>query len=194
MVRSKITVPLPYVFELTSRGINDLHITSDVFLAIECTELIFGLIGDFSDVEFVIADGQQVIIHVLENEIRDCSIRAGGITQAIAIVQIASVNQEEVHAKTSGLALHVAREGHKISPVCAIVLLLEVTFQPSMCIRGVHEIQLAPLQRGSGLSGSHLSFGLHASDISRRSIVLSRSIAIIASRRQSENCSQRDQI
>lgn len=44
------------------------------------------------------------------------------------------IDQKQVNAHAVGLALHVAREGHDIAPVGAIVGFLEVTLQPAMGI------------------------------------------------------------
>lgn len=47
------------------------------------------------------------------------------------------VDQKQVNTKFASFLLHVLCEADKVAPVSAVVLLLDVSFKPSMGIRGV---------------------------------------------------------
>lgn len=54
------------------------------------------------------------------------------------------VDKQQVDSQVASLFLHVRCETDKITPVGSIILLLDVTFEPSMSVSCLKEIDLAP--------------------------------------------------
>ena len=75
---------------------------------------------------------------------------------------LTSINQKEFHSIASSLLLHVFDEAGKVTPICTIVVFLEMSFKPAMCICRVNEVQLAPGKGCFGTGRSIQCVRLHA--------------------------------
>jgi hypothetical protein len=69
LLGSKVTVLCPDVLELLGSRIHDLHIAREVLVAVHFREIAKGLVGDLGNIELVVANGQEIVINVLENRI-----------------------------------------------------------------------------------------------------------------------------
>ena len=79
-------IPVSDVLELLRRWIQDLDIGCQVVFAIGLCELAECLICDGRDVKFMIANGQDIIVNVLEDRVGDVSVDTGGVRNAISVV------------------------------------------------------------------------------------------------------------
>lgn len=82
------------------------------------------------------------------------------------------VHKQKIDSQVSRLLLHVLREAHIVTPICAVVLLFDVSLEPSMRIRGMQEIDLAPFERPPGPGRRVLSIGLHPPDMARKNDIM----------------------
>lgn len=65
--------------------------------------------------EFMVPNAEKIIVDVLENDIGDVAIGGGGIAEAGAIMQIASVNEKKVDVVVDSSLVHVLDERHKVT-------------------------------------------------------------------------------
>jgi len=66
-LRSEVSVLLADVFELTGAWIPDLDIAGKISLPVGFGELVEGLVGNLRDVEFVVSDGQEIVVELLKD-------------------------------------------------------------------------------------------------------------------------------
>jgi hypothetical protein len=83
---SKVTVTSSNVFKLASCRVPYLHIASKVLVAVDFGEVAKRLVGDFCNIKFVVSNGQQVVIKVFEDGIRDVSIWSRCIAESSTIM------------------------------------------------------------------------------------------------------------
>lgn len=88
LIGGEVPILRPDVLELTGLRVHDLYIARDVLVTISFGELVECLVCNFSNVELVVADGEQVVVEVLEDDIRHVAIGHGRIAQTSAVVQI----------------------------------------------------------------------------------------------------------
>lgn len=145
----KVTILRANILELLCSWIHDLDVTREVFVAIHFGEVVECLIGNFSHIKLVIPDGQQIVVDILKNRVRNVAVGCGRITQASPIMQVLrmsalihihgcmiriimlaypSIDQKQIYTKSFCFLFHVLRKAHIVSPVGSIVLLLDVTF------------------------------------------------------------------
>jgi len=74
LLGSEIAVVLSDILELSSGWVDDLDIGRQVAVTVDLAELVEGLVGDGRDVQLMVADGQQVVINVLENWVGQLSV------------------------------------------------------------------------------------------------------------------------
>lgn len=77
-------------------------------------------------------------------------------------VEHTAVNEKQVDSESVSLFSHMLDEGGIVSPVSAVVMLLQMSLEPSVGIGGVQEVDLAPFERSLGFRERSLSFRLHA--------------------------------
>lgn len=82
----EITVTSSDVLELASSWVHDLHIASEILVSVDLGEVVKSLVGDLGNIKLVIADGQQVVVDVFENDIRDVAIGRRRIAKSRAIM------------------------------------------------------------------------------------------------------------
>ena len=71
-------------------------------------------------------------------------------------------------------------EANVVTPVRTIILLLDMTFKPSMGVGSMHKIDLTPFERRLGCCGRVLRVRLHPSNVSGQDdIVFQRSVATV---------------
>jgi hypothetical protein len=74
------------VFKLASGRVDDLHIASEILVTIDLGEVAEGLVGDLGDIEFMVADSQQIVVDVLEDWVGYDAVRGRCVAEARAIV------------------------------------------------------------------------------------------------------------
>lgn len=84
----EIAILLTDILELASGVVENLHIASDVPFAIDFGKLGEGLVYNVGDIELVIANGEQIVLHIFEDGVGHSATRSRGITKASAVVQI----------------------------------------------------------------------------------------------------------
>ena len=62
LLRGEVTVTRPNVLKLASSGVLDLHIASEILVAINLGEVVECLICDFGNIELMVSNGQQIVI------------------------------------------------------------------------------------------------------------------------------------
>lgn len=143
MIGREVAVSRSDVLEFPGSRVDDLNVTRDVAIPVHLTELIECLIGNLAHVQFVVAynvsdtrigmsvlattDGQKIVIDILEDRIREGSIRGCSVTQAIAIMEVAlniasarpnalkisiskstGIDEQQINAKIAGLVFHMS--------------------------------------------------------------------------------------
>lgn len=181
-------------------AVEDLHVGRDIPVAIVAGDVVEGLIGDFRNIEFVVANREKVVVDVLKDRIGVLASETGRIREAGAVVEIAftslavalqrshnalrgeltSVNKQQIDSQLLRLRLHVPRERHKVTPIGSIVLLLKMSLQPAMGISRLQEVDLPPFKLASRSVSSILRIGLHATDDTLVGDEVGRSIAGVA--------------
>jgi hypothetical protein len=80
LLRGKVTVTGADVLKLASSRVDDLHIAGKILVSIDFGEVAKSLICNLRDVKLVVANGQQVVIDVFEDDVRDVAIGGCCIT------------------------------------------------------------------------------------------------------------------
>lgn len=155
----------------------------------------------------MLTDCQQVILDFVEDGHRLGAILFCSIRKTSAIVQVTSVNKEQVDAQISGSLLHATAKSDKVAPVGAVVLLLQMALEPAVGIgllgvnwrsynqqqrqltHGVEEIDLAPFKGCLWSVCGIGSAGLHALDVTNVLDLVNRPVAIIVATSQ---CARED--
>jgi hypothetical protein len=153
--RGKVSVSGADVFVLARLLVEHLDVGRDISVSPFLGVFVEHLIRDLADVELVIAfvhailarnqtativvtneapltNGQQVILNLVEDGHRVAAVHLGGIREASAVVQVAGINKEQVNSHVASRLPHSAGKGDEITPVGAVVLLLQVTLEPSV--------------------------------------------------------------
>ena len=89
MLCGEVAILLSNILKLSGVGIENLHVAGDVLVSIKGTEIEEGLISDIGEVELMIADGQDVVINVLEDRIGEHTIWRFRIAESVPVVKIA---------------------------------------------------------------------------------------------------------
>ena len=79
---------MPDVLKLARTWIDDLHIACEVLFSVGFGKVTKSLVGNFSNVKLMIANGQYIVVDILENGVRHIAVGSRGITQSSTIVQI----------------------------------------------------------------------------------------------------------
>ena len=82
---------LPDVLELARGVVEDLYVAGEVLGAVVLAELGEGQLGHAGQVELVVADGQHVVGHVLEDGVRQRPVRVLGVAVPVAVVEVPGV-------------------------------------------------------------------------------------------------------
>jgi hypothetical protein len=204
----EVTVTRSDVLELASSWVDDLYIAGEILVSVDLGEVAEGLVGDLGNIELVVSNGQQVVVDIFEDNIRDVAIGRCCITQSCTVVQVLSyvsgiaiflnhvrgpdrpqgnmrntnpcVYKKQVDSETPSFLLHVLSEANVVTPVRTIILLLDMTFKPSMGVGSMHKIDLTPFERRLGCCGRVLRVRLHPSNVSGQDdIVFQRSVAAV---------------
>jgi hypothetical protein len=88
LVSLEVSVLGSNVFKLASSWVNDLHIASEILVAIDFGEIAKGLVGNFGNIEFMVADSQQIVVNILEDWVGYDTIWGRCVAEARAIVQV----------------------------------------------------------------------------------------------------------
>jgi hypothetical protein len=86
LVGFKVSVLGSNVLKLASGRVDNLHIASEVLVAIDFGEVAESLVGDLGDIEFMVTNSQQVVVDVLENGVGYNAVRGSRVTETGAIV------------------------------------------------------------------------------------------------------------
>jgi len=86
LLRGEVTVTRPNVLKLASGRVLDLHIASEILVAINLGEVVEGLVGNFGNIELVVSNGQQIVINVFENGVRDVAIGSRRIAESSTVM------------------------------------------------------------------------------------------------------------
>ena len=79
---------MPDILKLARSWVDDLHIACEVLFPVDFGKVTESLVGNFGNVKLMIANGQDIVVDVLENGVRHVAVGSSGITQSGAIVQI----------------------------------------------------------------------------------------------------------
>ena len=71
MFRGKVTILVANILKLSSFWVYDLHIASEIFIPIDPRKVAEGLVGNFCHIKLVVANSEEIIIHVLKDCIGD---------------------------------------------------------------------------------------------------------------------------
>lgn len=135
----------------------------------------------------MVANCEQVVVYVFEDGVAQDAIETGCVAKTVTVMKIAcraksisnsssnvdcnpkicltSVNKEQVSAVLPSLLLHVLSEAGEVAPIGTIVLLLEMSFEPTVRVGSMEEVELSPFKGTPGLGGCALGAGLHATNI-----------------------------
>lgn len=75
----------------------------------------------------------------------------------------------------------MSRKRHKVAPISTVILLLDMSLQPTVCIGGMHEVDLAPFKLTGRAIRRILSIWLHATNDSVVGYKVCRSITVVTS-------------
>lgn len=67
------------VLKLLSGWVDDLHIAREVLVTIHFREVVESFVGNLGNIEFVVADGEQIVVHVFKDGVRDVAVWLGGV-------------------------------------------------------------------------------------------------------------------
>lgn len=77
---------------------------------------------------------QEIVVDLVKDGHGPAPVDLGGVREAGPVVEVARVDEQQVDAHVAGRLLHAPAERHKVAPVGAVVLLLQVALQPAMRI------------------------------------------------------------
>jgi len=89
MLGSEIAVFRTSILIFAGVAVEDLHIGRNVPVAIVGGDIVEGLVGDFRNIEFVVANREKVVVDVLEDRIGVLASETGRIREAGSVVEIA---------------------------------------------------------------------------------------------------------
>ena len=88
MLGGEIAVLVADIFKLAGRRVDNLNVGRDIAVAVHLGELVEMLVSNLGDIELVVANGEQIVVDVLPNRIRDQPVRVRGIRETSAVVQV----------------------------------------------------------------------------------------------------------
>lgn len=88
MLGSEVTVLSPNILKVACGWIEDLNIAGEILVSINFGEVAERLIRDFGHIKLVVSNGQQIVIHVLKNCIRDVAVRCCRIAEPSTVVEV----------------------------------------------------------------------------------------------------------
>lgn len=88
MFRRKVSILLADVLEVAGGRVDDLHIACHVPLAINFGELVEGLVSNVGHVKLVVSNGEQIVIQILKDGVREETVGRGSITETCTVVKI----------------------------------------------------------------------------------------------------------
>ena len=71
MLRGKVAILVANILKLTSFWVDDLHIASEIFVPIDLRKVTKSLVGNLRHIKLVVANSEEIIIHVLKDCIGD---------------------------------------------------------------------------------------------------------------------------
>ena len=71
MLGGKVTILVADKLKLSSFWVDDLHIASEIFVPIDPRKVTEGLVGNLCHIKLVVANSEEIIIHVLKDCIGD---------------------------------------------------------------------------------------------------------------------------
>lgn len=86
--RREIAILIANILELLGGVVQDLHIRSHIFFAVVLTGLCECFVGNVSQVQLMVADRQEVIVDLLEDDVGDIPVGRRGVRKACAIVKV----------------------------------------------------------------------------------------------------------
>lgn len=88
MLSSKVSILRTDTLKLLCGRIHYLNITRQIFIAVDFRKIVERLIRDLRDVKFMIANRQEVIIHIFEDGVGNVPVGRCGIAQSSTIMEI----------------------------------------------------------------------------------------------------------
>lgn len=88
MIRCEVPVLGANVLELTGGRVDDLHVAGDIAVTIDFAELIERFVCNFANIEFVVSNGQEIIINIFEDWIAYGSVGGRSVAQAVAVMEV----------------------------------------------------------------------------------------------------------
>lgn len=88
MLGREVAVQVSGNFILLGIVVVDLDVAGDVLLAVDRTEVDKSLLGNVGVVQLVVSNGENIVVNLLEDRVRDLAVETGGITETGTVVQI----------------------------------------------------------------------------------------------------------
>lgn len=133
-----------HILKLFCVGVENLDVGGDIpvtpFLGVRVEHLVRHL----GHIQLVVTNRQYIVVNLVEDWHGHLAVLLGRVRQAGAVVQITCVDEKQVGAHVAGSLLHAAGESNKVTPVCTVVLLLDVTLEPTVRVG----LELCQLGRG----------------------------------------------
>lgn len=140
--------------ELVGLGVLDLDVGSDIAVTPLLGIDVEHLIGNLSNVQLVVADRQKIVRDLVEDGHGELAILLGSVGETGTVVQITGINQKEVGAHVASSLLHATSKGNKVTPISAVVLLLEVALEPAVGV-GLMIVSIAAPLDGATTGAMH---------------------------------------
>lgn len=80
LLSGEVAVLRADVLELLRIGVHDLNIAREVLIAVDFREVIERFVSDLGHIELVVSNGQEIVVDILKDRIRNVAVGHGGIT------------------------------------------------------------------------------------------------------------------